>query len=150
MKAVVQRVKNAAVNVRGKEKNSINRGLVVLVGVGENDSEKDVTFLADKLLTLRIFPSEQGKFDRSVTDIRGEFLVVSQFTLYGDCMKGRRPDFAGAARPEKAVPLYEGFVERLASSGLTVKTGVFGADMLVDIQNDGPVTVIIDTEKGRD
>ncbi|MBN1622091.1 MAG: D-tyrosyl-tRNA(Tyr) deacylase [Endomicrobiales bacterium] len=146
MKAVIQRVKQASVGFENQKRHT-QKGLVVFLGVGTGDSEKDAQWLADKILGLRIFPNPEGKFDRSVSDIKGEILVVSQFTLFGDCTKGKRPDFLGAARPEKAIPLYETFINYIKNSNLTVKTGEFAKEMLVEIHNDGPVTIIIDTEK---
>ncbi|MFN3966749.1 MAG: D-aminoacyl-tRNA deacylase [Endomicrobiia bacterium] len=142
MRAVVQRVKKAKVFDR-----EISRGLVVFIAITHTDKEEDAKKLADKILNLRIFPNEEGKFDFSVIDIKGEILVVSQFTLYGDCSKGRRPDFTRAAPPEKAKNLYEKFVEYIKNSGLKVVTGEFQSIMLVEIHNDGPVTLIVDTEK---
>lgn len=147
MKAVIQRVDKASVTINSVKNSQINRGLVVLLGVSQDDTEQDAKWLSDKILTLRIFPNEDGKFDKSVSDINGEVLVVSQFTLYGDCAKGRRPDFTNAAKPEKAVPLYEKFVDYLKTSGLAVNTGQFAAHMLVEIYNNGPVTIILDTEE---
>ncbi len=146
MKAVLQRVRKAAVTVEGKQVGSTGRGLVILLGVREGDFESDVNWLADKCLNLRIFENEEGKFHYSVLDVHGDLLVVSQFTLYGDCRRGRRPSFTEAANPAKAVELYESFVSRLRESGLRVETGIFAARMLVDIANEGPVTVVIDTE----
>ncbi len=149
MRAVIQRVTKASVTINSAEKREINRGLVVLLGVGNDDTEQDATWLADKTTSLRIFPNEQNKLDLSVDDIRGELLIISQFTLYGDAAKGRRPDFTRAARPEAAAGLYEAFVTKVKASGLIVKTGEFAADMLVEIHNDGPVTLIIDTKEKR-
>jgi len=146
MKAVLQRVTKASVTIEREETRTISRGIVVLVAIGKNDDEKDGAWLSDKILSLRIFPNEQGKFDRSVTDIRGDLLVVSQFTLYGDAQKGKRPDFTSAAEPATARVLYERFVDRLRSSGLKTETGEFAADMNVKIHNDGPVTIIIDSK----
>lgn len=148
MIAVVQRVSEAIVLVRTTSaKNEIKRGLVVLVGIAENDTDADAKWLADKILNLRIFPNENGKFDRSVLDIKGECLVVSQFTLLGDCGKGRRPDFTGAAKGEAASSLYGNFVKYMKDSGLKIATGEFAADMLVEIHNDGPVTIILDSRR---
>lgn len=144
MRVVVQRVSRASVSIDGEVVGRIDRGLLVLVGVRKGDDDRQVRFLADKLLNLRIFADEAGKMNRSVLDTRGGLLVVSQFTLYGDCRKGRRPSFLGAADPEFAIPVYERFVTRLRDSELTVSTGRFGAMMAVDSVNDGPVTLIID------
>lgn len=146
MKAVVQRVQKAAVSYES-EKKGIGKGLVVFIGIGKNDTENNIKWLAEKILNLRIFSDNNNKFNFSVADIKGEILVVSQFTLYGNCKKGRRPDFACSAEPEKANIFYEKFTEMLAKSGLAVKTGKFAADMLVEIHNDGPVTILIDTEQ---
>lgn len=146
MKAVIQRVTKASVTINSSEKKSINRGLVVFLGIGEKDTEKDAQWLADKTADLRIFQNEQGKLDKSVLDINGEILVISQFTLYGDCNKGKRPDFTCAAKPEKAIELYETFIEYLKDSNLNIATGKFAADMLVEIHNDGPVTLVLDTD----
>ncbi|MFA6433112.1 MAG: D-aminoacyl-tRNA deacylase [Elusimicrobiales bacterium] len=145
MKALVQRVKRAAVEIGGATHNRIGPGYVVLLGVGEGDTEKDAEFLADKTANLRVFSNPEGKFDHSLLDVKGEVLVVSQFTLYGDASKGRRPDFTKAARPQEANRLYEYFVSCLKAKGLAVKTGVFAADMTVEIINDGPVTIMLDS-----
>ena len=146
MRALIQRVKQSAVAINGKEHCSIGAGLLIFLGVGQDDTENDSMIIADKISNLRIFSNAGGKFDLSLRDVKGEALVVSQFTLYGDASKGRRPDFASAARPEKAMPLYERFAGRLAESGLTVKTGVFAAEMEVSLTNDGPVTIWLDSK----
>ncbi len=125
----------------------IGKGLAVLLGVGDDDGEDDVSYVADKILNLRIFPDDGGKLNHSVLDTQGELLVVSQFTLYGDCRKGRRPSFTGAALPERAVKLYTLVAERLAESGLKVLTGEFQTMMSVGIINEGPVTILIDSKK---
>jgi D-tyrosyl-tRNA(Tyr) deacylase len=125
----------------------IGPGLVVLLGVGEGDAEADADLLAEKTANLRIFSNAEGKFDHSVLDTGGEALVVSQFTLYGDASKGRRPDFTAAAKPAAANALYQYFVSALEAKGVPVKTGVFAADMEVEIVNDGPVTILLDTQK---
>jgi D-tyrosyl-tRNA(Tyr) deacylase len=147
---VAARVSRAAVTLRdgaaAGERRETGRGLLVLLGVGPADSEETARKLADKLLALRVFPNAEGKFDRSVADERGEILLVSQFTLYGSLKGGRRPDFTAAARPETAKPLYERVAVLLAASGLTVKTGEFGASMAVESVNDGPVTLWVDTD----
>ncbi|MBN1352292.1 D-tyrosyl-tRNA(Tyr) deacylase [candidate division KSB1 bacterium] len=143
MLAVLQRVKKAAVSIDGKVVGQINRGLVVLLGIRTGDSEDDIPYLANKCANLRIFEDENSKFNRSVTDVGGAFLVVSQFTLFGDTRKGRRPSFSDAAPPEIAEPLYHKFVTYLRNLGFNVATGEFGAMMLVEIHNDGPVTVMV-------
>ncbi len=147
MRAVVQRVKSSAVTIDGQEVARISKGLNVLLGVGPEDGEEDVRWLADKIVNLRIFEDEAGKMNRSVLDIGGELLLVSQFTLFGDCRHGRRPGFSAAAPPELAVPLYEKFKAELKRLGLSPQCGVFQADMLVDIANDGPVTLLLDSKK---
>ncbi|MCS5694868.1 D-aminoacyl-tRNA deacylase [Desulfofundulus thermocisternus] len=147
MRAVVQRVTRGAVTVNGERVAAIGPGLVVLLGVGRDDGVDDARYLAQKVARLRIFEDSQGKMNRSVLEAGGEMLVVSQFTLYGDCRQGRRPGFDRAARPEQARELYEFFVSLLRNEGLTVFTGVFGASMQVEIINDGPVTLLLDSKK---
>lgn len=147
MRAVLQRVSRASVSVDGEVISSISIGLLVLLGVGEDDSEADVQYLADKTANLRIFADEAGKMNLSVSHIGGEILVVSQFTLYGDCRKGRRPSFTAAARPQKAEALYETYVSTLSNMGLKVETGVFQAHMDVELVNDGPVTILLSSER---
>lgn len=149
MKALLQRVTHARLTIENKTHAAIGAGLVVLVGIGHHDTDNDARTLAAKITGMRVFANDEGKFDKTVRDISGEILVVSQFTLYADCSRGRRPDFTAAARPEKAVPLYERFVQELAGHGIPVKTGIFGADMLVDLHNDGPVTIMIESEGAR-
>lgn len=144
MRAVVQRVKSSKVSVKGKILGKIDRGLNILLGVGRGDDEQAVDYLEEKILNLRIFPDENGKMNLSLLDIKGEMLVVSQFTLYADTRKGRRPSFTKAADPEKGKKLYELFVEKAKKRGIKVETGEFGAMMEVEIINDGPVTLIID------
>jgi D-tyrosyl-tRNA(Tyr) deacylase len=144
MRIVVQRVSKGSVSVDGEVVGSIDQGLVLLVGVTHEDGEDEATFLANKVANLRIFPDGEGKFNLSALDVGAEALVVSQFTLYGDARKGRRPSFVKAARPEVAEPLIERFVSLLEEQGLQVETGVFGAMMLVEIHNDGPVTIILE------
>lgn len=144
MRVVVQRVRSASVTIDGQMAGQIGVGLLVLVGIREGDGDRQIEFLADKLVNLRIFPDDDDKMNRSLVDIAGELLVVSQFTLYGDCRKGRRPSFIDAAPPAIAIPLYESFVNRLRATGLPVATGQFGANMAVELLNDGPVTLIID------
>ena len=145
MRAVVQRVARAAVLVSQEGRAAIGPGLLVLLGVREGDEEKDATFLAQKIAHLRIFEDEEGKFNRSLLEVQGEALVVSQFTLYGDCRKGRRPSFIQAAQPSLAERLYEGFVEALRAEGVPTKTGVFGARMDVELTNQGPVTLLLES-----
>ncbi len=146
MRAVVQRVSRARVLIDGKQISSINMGLVILLGVKRGDREEDVRWLAEKCINLRIFEDTHGKFNLSSRDVKGEILVVSQFTLYGDCRKGRRPDFIEAAPPETAEILYNNFISILRNSELNIQSGVFGARMEIEIHNDGPVTLIIDSE----
>lgn len=145
MKAVIQRVRSASVNVEGETVGSIGRGLAVLLGVGMEDTEREAARLADKTANLRIFEDADGKMNLSVLDVGGEVLVVSQFTLYGDAKKGRRPSFTEAAPPEKADELYRRYVELLEGYDVHVRTGRFRAKMLVTIENDGPVTILLDT-----
>ncbi len=148
MRAVVQRVSRGAVSIGGEKKGEIGPGLVILLGVKHGDTENDAKYLADKCVNLRIFADDEGKFNRSALDVGADLLVISQFTLYGDTRKGRRPSFIEAAPPEISEPLYEKFVEYLRQSGLKVATGEFGAMMLVEIFNDGPVTLIVES-KGK-
>ena len=143
MRAVIQRVKEAQVTVEGNVVGRISYGLLVFLGVGEGDTERDAQYLAEKISNLRVFADAEGKMNLSVMDAGGEVLAVSQFTLYGDCRKGRRPSFSGAATPESANKLYLHFVEVLQEQGLQVETGVFQADMEVGLVNDGPVTLIV-------
>ncbi len=146
MRILLQRVERANVSVGGETVSAIGPGLCVFLGVGKEDTEEEGAYLADKLLNLRVFPDETGKFDRSVSDVRGEILVVSQFTLYGDTRKGRRPSLTQAAAPEDAERLYRDFVDRLrVPGGPRVCTGTFQADMKVSLVNDGPVTFLIDS-----
>ncbi len=147
MRAVVQRVSRAVVRVEDRAVGEIGRGLVVLLGVREGDTAAEADWLADKIAGLRIFAGETGKFDRSLDDVGGALLVVSQFTVYGDTRKGRRPNFSAAAPAETADTLYEHFVAHLRSGGYQVETGVFGAMMDVELVNDGPVTLIVERER---
>jgi D-tyrosyl-tRNA(Tyr) deacylase len=147
MRAVLQRVKRASVTVDDRIVGVIERGLVVLLGVGSHDTVADANYLVDKTLGLRIFPDEKGRMNRSVLEVGGSLLVVSQFTLYGDCRKGRRPNFDDAAGPETARALYEYFVQSARGKGVQVETGVFQALMTVELINDGPVTIICDSSK---
>lgn len=146
MKIVIQRCKRASVTVDEQVVGQIEQGLMILVGVTYEDTEADAVYLADKAADLRIFEDEQGKMNHSVLDIGGAVLSVSQFTLYGDCRKGRRPNFMAAARPEPAEQLYEAFNRQLRNRGLTVETGRFGAMMDVSLTNWGPVTLILDSQ----
>ena len=147
MRAVIQRVHEASVTVEGKIVGSIGTGLLVLIGVEHLDDEKDAVALVDKVIGLRCFEDCDSKFNLSVCDVGGGILAISQFTLLGDCRKGRRPSFSGAAHPEHAVPLYELVIQRFREKNLLVETGVFGAHMDVRLINDGPVTLLIDTKK---
>lgn len=147
MRSVVQRVKRASVTVKGEEVGKISAGLLVLLGFRSEDGENDINWMVDKILGLRIFEDEEGKMNKSVLDVRGEILVVSQFTLYGDCRSGKRPSFTSAASPELAKALYERCLEALRRSGMKVETGVFQAQMNVELINDGPVTLLLDSEK---
>jgi D-aminoacyl-tRNA deacylase len=147
MRAVVQRVKKARVDIAEETVGAINNGLLIFLGVGEEDSEKDAECLADKIANLRIFSDENDLMNLSLLDTGGSALVVSQFTLWGDCRKGRRPSFARAARPERAKELYEYYIELLKQRGLKVATGRFQEMMDVHIVNDGPVTLLIDSAK---
>ena len=146
MRAVVQRVRSAAVEICGAAVGEIGIGYLVLLGIEENDTEKDLDYICEKLLGLRVFEDEAGKMNRSILDAGGSILLVSQFTLYGDARTGRRPSFIRAARPEKAVPLYETLIACLREA-LPVETGEFGADMQVSLINDGPVTILLDSER---
>ena len=148
MRAVIQRVTQASVTVESKIIGQIGKGYLVLLGVEESDTEKDQFYIADKTLHLRVFEDDAGKMNRSLLDVGGALLVVSQFTLLGDARTGRRPSFITAARPEIAVPMYEALVARWRAQGVVVETGVFGADMAVSLVNDGPVTILLDSRKG--
>ena len=145
MKLVIQQVSEAEVKVNGAAVGTIRIGLLVLVGVGRDDTEQDADYLLDKLLGLRIFPDENGKMNRNVSEAGGSLLLVSQFTLYGDCRRGRRPSFDGAAPPDRALALYEYFVAAARRGPVTVETGVFQAAMQVHLVNDGPVTILMDS-----
>ena len=145
MRAVIQRVRRAAVVVAGETVGAVDAGWLVLLGVAPADTPAEAAWLADKVANLRAFEDDAGKMNRSVLDVRGGVLVVSQFTLYGDCRKGRRPSFTGAAPPAVAEPLYERFAAELRAAGLPVATGRFGADMRVELVNDGPVTFVLES-----
>jgi len=147
MRAVVQRVSEAAVVVDGQEISRIGTGLLVLLGVETGDTEKEMAFLADKIINLRIFPDEAGKMNRSVSEIGGEILAVSQFTIVGDCRKGRRPSYSGASPPDRARDLCDLFNKEIRGRGIEVKTGEFQAMMKVSLINDGPVTLLLDSRK---
>jgi D-tyrosyl-tRNA(Tyr) deacylase len=147
MRAVVQRVSRASVAIAGETAGQIGLGLLVLLGVGQDDTQSDAAYLAEKIATLRIFEDGQGKMNLSVFDAGGAVLAVSQFTLYGDARGGRRPSFISAARPEQAEPLYEYFVARIRSTGLRCETGRFQQMMSVEIVNEGPVTILLDSKK---
>jgi D-tyrosyl-tRNA(Tyr) deacylase len=147
MRSVVQRVKRAAVTVNGEIVGQIAAGLLVLLAVGLDDGVEDLTWMVDKLVGLRIFEDEEGKMNRSVQNVGGEILMVSQFTLYGDCRSGKRPSFTTAAPPERAKALYEEVVEAIRGFGLKVETGVFQAEMDVELINNGPVTLLLDSKK---
>jgi D-tyrosyl-tRNA(Tyr) deacylase len=146
MRALLQRVTKGRVTIEDRLKGEIGHGLVILLGVGENDGEAEVELLANKIANLRIFADGEGKFNLSALDVKAEMLLVSQFTLYADSRKGRRPSFTGAARPEIASPLCDRFVDKLRDMGFKVETGEFQADMLVEIHNSGPVTIWLDTD----
>lgn len=147
MRAVVQRVSLGEVTVEEKITGSIGKGFVVLLGVGQGDTQKDADYIADKVANLRVFEDEQGKMNLSLSDVGGSVLAISQFTLYGDCRKGRRPGFTQAADPDQAKALYDYFTERLRQQGFEVQEGIFQADMLVKIYNDGPVTMLLDSKR---
>jgi D-tyrosyl-tRNA(Tyr) deacylase len=146
MRAVLQRVRHARVVVDGEVVGQIERGLLVLLGVQQTDTSDQAQWLADKVVGLRVFNDADGKMNRDVAEVGGAVLVVSQFTLYGDCRKGRRPSFIEAAPPEIAIPLYEAFVNAVRAQGITTATGRFGAMMEVELVNDGPVTLIVDSK----
>ena len=147
MRAVLTRVKHASVTIDGKVHGQIGEGFLILLGVTHEDTETQAVKLADKLTGLRIFEDENGKMNRSLEDVKGQLLIVSQFTLYGNCKKGRRPEFLAAARPEVAIPLYEKFVQLCRDKGFHTETGEFGAYMQVESLNDGPVTLVVDTDQ---
>jgi D-tyrosyl-tRNA(Tyr) deacylase len=148
MRAVVQRVKEASVTVDRQVIGAIGQGFLVYLGISQDDEEADLKYMIDKIPNLRIFEDDKEKMNRSLLDVKGELLVISQFTLYCDARKGRRPSFIQAARPDKAIPLYEALIKTFRDQGITVETGEFGADMKVSSLNDGPVTLLLDSKKG--
>ncbi|MDQ1163515.1 D-tyrosyl-tRNA(Tyr) deacylase [Chryseobacterium sp. SORGH_AS 447] len=145
MKVVVQRVSEASVKVDGQTVGEIGKGLMLLIGINENDEKSDADWLVQKILNLRIFGDEDDKLNLSVQDVKGEILCISQFTLIADYKKGNRPSFIKAAKPDKAVPLFDYFKEEISKSGLKTESGIFGADMKVSLINDGPVTIVMDS-----
>lgn len=147
MRAIVQRVSSSKVSVDGKVIGSISRGFNVLLGISKEDTIEDIKYIKDKIINLRVFEDENDKMNLSLLDVKGEILLISQFTLYGDCRKGRRPNFMEAMGGEEAKSLYEKTIESLKESGLKVEVGEFGAHMIVDIVNDGPVTIMLDSKK---
>lgn len=147
MRAIVQRVTYADVKIDGEVNGKINNGFMVLLGVGQADTAEDMKYIADKIIKLRIFSDENDKMNLSIEDVGGEMLVISQFTLYGDCSRGRRPYFGDAMNPDDANKMYEEFVEYVRSQGIHTQTGRFGADMQVTLTNDGPVTIILDSKR---
>ena len=147
MRAVLTRVKHASVTIDGKVHGQIGEGFLILLGITHEDTEAQAVKLADKLTGLRIFEDENGKMNRGLDEVKGELLIVSQFTLYANCKKGRRPEFLAAARPEVAIPLYKKFVELCRAKGFHTETGEFGAYMQVDSLNDGPLTLVVDTDQ---
>jgi D-tyrosyl-tRNA(Tyr) deacylase len=147
LRAIVQRVKRASVTVDGKVVSEISNGLLILLGVAREDTPADIDYMANKVANLRIFQDEQGKMNLSLLEVAGEALVVSQFTLYGDCRKGRRPSFIEAAQPEKADEMYQAFIAALSQTGIRTKGGIFHAYMDVELINDGPVTILLDSQK---
>ena len=148
MRAVVQRVKSASVHVDGQLVSEITSGLLIFLGISGTDQQSDVDYLATKIANLRIFRDDELRMNQSLLDVDGQTLVVSQFTLYGDCRKGRRPSFTAAAKPEKANALYQAFMDQLSQMGIPVQAGVFQAMMNVELVNDGPVTVLLDSARG--
>ena len=147
MRAVVQRVTYSSVEVDGEIVGEINKGFNVLLGISKEDTEEDMKYIKDKIINLRVFSDENDKMNLSLLDIKGELLLISQFTLYGDARKGRRPNFMNALGGEEAKIFYDKFIEMMKETGLKVQTGIFGADMKVDIKNDGPVTILLDSSR---
>lgn len=147
MRLVIQRVKHASVEIENKIKGRINNGLLILLGITHDDNEEDINWLSQKLVNLRIFNDENGVMNKSVLDIKGNILLISQFTLYAQTQKGNRPSYINAAKPDLAIPLYEKMIEKIQNDlGTEIQTGVFGADMKVELLNDGPVTIIMDSK----
>ncbi|WP_299994929.1 D-aminoacyl-tRNA deacylase [uncultured Clostridium sp.] len=147
MRAVVQRVTYSSVEVNGEIMGEINNGFNVLLGISKDDTEEDMKYIKEKIINLRVFSDENDKMNLSLLDIKGELLLISQFTLYGDARKGRRPNFMNALGGEEAKRFYDKFIEMMKETGLKIETGIFGADMKVDIKNDGPVTILLDSSK---
>ena len=147
MKLVIQRVKESSVTIDGHVNGQIQKGFMVLVGFCQGDNEKIIDKMVDKMIHLRIFEDEEGKMNKSLFDVNGEILSISQFTLYADCRKGRRPGFSDAAKPDIAIPLYDYFNQCIKNQGIHVETGIFGADMKVSLLNDGPVTILLDSKE---
>ncbi len=147
MRVVYQRVSRASVTADGEQTGAIGHGALLLVGVGQNDTGEDAALLAQKVTALRVFEDENGRMNRALADVEGALLVVSNFTLYGDCRRGRRPDFTAAGAPDRAKALYETFIEALKAQGVPTACGVFGADMAIDMTADGPVTLILDSDQ---
>ncbi len=147
MRGVVQRVRHASVSVDNKIIGRINHGIMLLLGVEDTDDEKDLEYMCEKVPNLRIFEDENGKMNKNLTDVKGSILVISQFTLLGDARKGRRPSFIAAAAPDKAIPMYESFIENMKKREIITESGEFGADMQVELVNDGPVTILLDSKK---
>lgn len=147
MRAVVQRVKSANVKVNDNIIGSIGQGILLFLGVEETDQETDLEYMCEKIPNLRIFEDENGKMNKSLLDVEGSILVISQFTLLGDARKGRRPSFTDAAKPEKAIPMYEKFIACMKEKNITTQSGEFGAEMEVELINDGPVTILLDSKK---
>lgn len=147
MRAVIQRVKRASVRVSDETIGSIGHGILLLLGIEESDQDKDLDFMIEKVPNLRIFEDENGKMNKSLLDVEGSILVISQFTLLGDARKGRRPSFITAARPDKAIPMYEKYISKMKEKNIKTEAGEFGADMDVELVNDGPVTILLDSKK---
>lgn len=146
MRTIIQRVSEASVSIQGEKTRKIQKGLLLFVGIGPEDTAEDVSWFTQKIINLRIFNDTDGKMNLSIQDIKGEILLVSQFTLYASTKKGNRPSFIQSAKPEIAIPLYERFIEKIKQTGIEIQTGTFGADMKISLTNDGPVTIIIDSK----
>ncbi len=147
MRAVIQRVKYAGVRVDDKTVGKIDNGMLIFLGIAETDKDSDLDYIFDKCIGIRIFEDEDGKMNKSLSEVGGSILLVSQFTLQGDARKGKRPSFTDAARPEKAIPYYDEFIKRCKNLNINIQTGVFGEDMQVELCNDGPVTILLDSSK---